>query len=441
MKLLAGLVLSLTAAVVGVWGVSRRDRPLHGMRDDGTLGLPRLQRWDVSYRPPRLQRLRSAIPRFELSRAVILVALLLIVGTSGAILYTHTRAQQSDKTAAFTQAFEAIQARHVEAKSQSDVATAYAMLIEARARLDELAKTNPGADAQARMAGERSAILSDIATLANAQQFQSEQAIGAAPPAPAGVTPRLVAGGGRVYLLSDAFYQLDSGDDALVRLLHEGDTVDTATVGVLRGAAWRDDRPVVMDAAHAYALDPATGLWHAEDLGTFDQTGFTDVQALEIYGRNLYVLAPQSGQILKFAADRYSDVPEDWTGGVNEPDLEHATDLAIDGHVYALLADGRVLDFFLSRLEATLAPTLVPPLDQPVALEAAANSQFLYVLNGSDGRIVRLARDGSSVEQFMPPDDAPAISHAQDFVLDESSGVAFLLADNTLYSARIPPPQ
>ena len=48
LMMLAGLVLSLTAAVVGVWGVTRRDRPLHGPVDDGMLGLPRLQRW---YRP------------------------------------------------------------------------------------------------------------------------------------------------------------------------------------------------------------------------------------------------------------------------------------------------------------------------------------------------------------------------------------------------------
>ncbi|HMM40961.1 MAG TPA: hypothetical protein PKA95_03585, partial [Thermomicrobiales bacterium] len=81
MELLVGLVLSLTAAVVGAWQITRRDRPLHGPIDDGTLGLPRVQRWNESYRPPRLQRLRSRSPRFELSRfAIALLVIVVVVG-------------------------------------------------------------------------------------------------------------------------------------------------------------------------------------------------------------------------------------------------------------------------------------------------------------------------------------------------------------------------
>jgi hypothetical protein len=439
-ELLAGLVLSLTAAVVGVWGITRRDRPLHGMRDDGTLGLPKLQRWDVSYHPPRLQRLRSAIPRFEANRLVLLLVAVLVLGGAGVFAYSHMRARHVSNAAAFEQTFAVIQARHAEAGGVADVPTAYAILVDARTSLAELSASQTSAAANARIVAERNAIDADIDRLANAKRFQSVQIVGAVPPPDDGVTPRLVAGGGRVYLLTDALYQVDNAGSALVRLLGKGDSVGDVTVGELRGAAWRDDRPVAMDEKYAYALDPATGVWQTEPLGVFDQVGFTDVKAVEIYALNLYALASETGQILKFNADRYADPPEDWTGGAYQTELERAADIAVDGHLYALLDDGRVLDFFRSRLEATLNPTLVPPLDSPVALVAMANSQYLYVLNRSDGRIVRLARDGSAAQQFMPSADTPQVTDAEDFVLDESSGVAYILAQNVVYTVRVPPP-
>jgi outer membrane protein assembly factor BamB len=438
--LLVGLALSLTAAVVGVWGITRRDRPIHGMRDDGTLGLPKLQRWDVSYRPPRLQRLRSAVPRFEGSRLVLIIGLLIVAAVGGALAYSHSRANTVNQSSAVAQTFATIQARHAEANTVTDVATAYAILVEARARLDELDASLASNADTTRYVAERNAIEADIDRLSNAQRFQSVQVVGSAPAAAAGVTARLIAGGGRIFLLTNALYQVDNSGASLVRLLGKGDKVGDVTVGTLRGAAWRDDRPVAIDEQNAFALDPATGLWQTEPLGVFDTAGFTDVRSVEIYASNLYALAAEAGQILKFSATRYSDPPEDWTGGANQGDLQSAADIAVDGHVYALLNDGRVLDFFMARLNATLEPTLVPPLDRPVALVATANSQYLYVLNGSDGRIVRLARDGSSAQQFLPAAGAPSITDAEDFVLDETSGVAYILAHNVIYTVRVPPP-
>ena len=437
---LVGLVLSLTAAVVGVWGIARRDRPSHGMRDDGMLGLPTLQRWDASYRPPRFQRLRSAIPRFEASRLALLGVIALIIAVASVVVYSHTLGQHGDNAAAFEQALQSVEARHAQAKGVSDVPTAYAMLVDARTRLEELQSSVSNDAQRASVASEGSAISADIDALSGAQRFQSVQVLGSVPKSPTGVTPRLVAGGGRVFLLSDAFYQVDNSGTSLVRLLKSGDKLGDVTVGTLRGAAWRDDRPIVVDAQRAYALDPATGTWQAEPLGVFDQDGFTDTRAVDVYARNLYTLTPATGQILKFSADSYSDPPEDWTGGTSQADLQGAVDLAVDGRVFALLGDGRVLDFFRSRLELTLEPTLVPALDSPVALVAMPDSQYLYMLNSSDGRIVRMSRDGGAVQQFLPSPDAPKISDAQDFVLDESSGVAYVLAHDVVYTVRVPPP-
>jgi hypothetical protein len=442
-ELLAGLILSLTAAVVGVWQITRRDRPIEGFRDDTSFGLPHVDVWRKTHKSPRMTRLRAAFPRLEIGRVVLVAIVVLALSLAAFYAYSRIKFERAEQINTFELDFQAVIARHAEARSTSDPATAYAVLIDARRQLDELAASQAPDNADPRLESERAAILSDLDRLANMQRFTSAQPIGAVTHAPQGVTPRLIAGGGRVYVLTDALYQLDSASRDLIRLLGPGDIVahpseGETTVGTLRGAAWRDDRIMTVDAQNAYLFDAATGTWTREPLGTFDAEGFVATRSVESYGRNLYMLAPVDGQILKFAAGAYDSQPEDWTAGLAEDDLRQAVDLSIDGHVFVLIADGRVHDFFMSRLEGTLTPNVVPALDTPVAVAAAPDSPFVYVLNGSDGRMVRIARDGSGIQQFMPDRPDLSLAGAQDFVIDEGSGIAFILAHDAIYTVRLP---
>lgn len=438
LELLAGLVLSLTAAVVGVWGVSRRDRPLHGPIDDGMLGLPRLQRWDASYRPRRMQRLRSRFPRMEVSRVVIIFCLLIIIAGVGAFIYSRS----TEKTILAEQTFESKLAKvaqhRTEALSADDLAAAWAMLIEAKAELEQVAALADDEADNAAIAVERDAITSQIQHLSKEQPVASVQTVGAVPAALEGTTARLVAGDGRVYLLSDGIYQVDVASKSLVLLLKPGDMVDNVPVETLRAAAWRENRLMVIDARRAYIFDPTTGGWTVEQLGTFDSEGFSDVTAGAAFDFNLYLLARGSGQILKFQAGLYENNPEDWTGGLAQEELTKAADMAVDGDVWVLLENGKILNFFRSRLEATIAPEIVPPLEKASAIFTTAESSFLYVLSATDGRILRLSREGDLVQQLTTGDKQSMIAGADDLVIDEKSGIAYVLAHDTIYTLRIP---
>jgi outer membrane protein assembly factor BamB len=225
-----------------------------------------------------------------------------------------------------------------------------------------------------------------------------------------------------------------------VRLIASGDTIGLATVGTIRGAAWRGDRPIAVDEKNVWNLDPATGTWSAEALGTFDATGYVDIGAVETFEQNLYMFTPESGKILKFQAGAYDGNPDDWANGEENNDLSKVVDFAIDGHIWALTSDGGVLDMFRSRVEADLKPVYMPPLDSASAIVTSINGAYLYVLNASDGRIVRLTRDGRIVQQFTAADSAPTLNGATDFVVDDSTGIAFIVANDTLFSVRLPAP-
>ncbi len=437
-ELLAGLVLSLTAAVVGVWGVSRRDRPLHGPLDDGSLGLPRLQRWDVSYRPRRMQRLRSRFPRIEANRFVIVLILGAILAGGAAYSYSRWWTDTALDGDNVTSQLVAVEQRRREALVADDLASAWAILLDARSQLESIATLATSEADQAAVAGERAAIEGQLNRLSGIQKVGSVQTVGAVPAASDGTTSRLVVGGGRVYLLADGIYQVDVASRSLVLLLQPGDIVDNVPVEVLRAAAWRENRLMVIDARRAYIFDPTTGGWAVERLGTFDTEGFTDVAAGATFDFNLYLLARGSGQILKFQAGLYENNPEDWTGGVAREELMKAADMSVDGDVWVLLEDGKILHFFRSRLEATIVPEVVPPLDRVSAIFTTPESPYLYLLSAVDGRILRLSREGELVQQLTTGNEDSPIAGADDFAIDETSGIVYVLANETLYTLRLP---
>jgi hypothetical protein len=437
-ELLAGLVLSLTAAVVGVWGVTRRDRPLHGPIDDGMLGLPRLQRWDTSYRPPRMQRLRSRFPRVQISRFVIVFCAIVSIAGAAAFVYSRSNEKADLNEQPFASALATVVERRNEALAADDLAAAWAILIDAREDLEQVAALAETDADEAQLAVERAAIAEQMTKLSGMSRVANVQTVGAVPAALEGVTSRLVSGDGRVYLLSNAIYQVDVASSSLVLLLQPGDMVDNVPVETLRAAAWRENRLMVIDAKRAYIFDPTTGGWTVEKLGTFDVEGFTDVAAGDTFDFNLYLLARGSGQILKFQAGLYENNPEDWTGGVAREELTQATDMTVDGDVWVLMPDATILNFFRSRLEATIEPQIVPPVERTSAIFTTAESPFLYVMSETDGRILRLTREGQLVQQLTTGGEDSPIAGADDLVIDEKSGIAYVLSNETVYTLRIP---
>lgn len=440
MELLAGLVLSLTAAVVGAWQITRRDRPLHGPIDDGTLGLPRIQRWDESYHPPRFQRLRSQFPRFELSRLGIVLFIILLVAGGAFALYTRSVSQNASREDRFSVGISRVNQHTAEARSVTDPAVAYTALVDARAELDRLAPLASDDTSRDEVAALRGTIDTALADLSVSTPVVGTQIIGNYPAAPAGVVPQVITAGGRLFMLSDAVYEIDPINSVLVQLLKPGDVVSDAPVLVPRALTWREDRLMVIDATRAYTLDSSTGQWQAQSLSTPDTAGYVNTIAAEAFDGNLYLLMPADGKILKFPADAYGATPEDWVGTVAKEDLKSAVDFAVDGHVYVLLRDGRVLDFLRSRLKTTFAPAIIPPLSNATSIVAEPNQAFIYLLHGPDGRILRLTRDGALTQQITAGDAADRLRGAIGLTVDEEKSIAYVLTETSVVTVRLPAP-
>lgn len=440
-EIFAGLLLSLTAAVVGVWQVTKRDRPIHGPRDDGTLGLPHLQRWADTYQTPRFEGIRRVSPRFQLSGIAMIAIGVTVVTLVGALVYGQLAGRNEERAAGIDERLQSIAAVRVQAETMPDTLVAYESLIDAEEALDEMAASASGADTLQRIQDEQLAVNQMLDSLTAVERLTSVQVMGSAPPAPEGVTARLFAGNGRVFVLTDGLYELDRTTGSLIELLKPGDDVGGSPVGTLLAADWGDDRPLVIDSKNAFTLDPSTGEWQRMALGTIAPEGYSHVAALAAFDRNLYLLSPESGQILKFDSLDFSAAPEDWTAGVAKDALRNGVDLIVDGSIYVALHDGQVLSFFRSALESTVMAGAAPPIAGVSALMAGDEGQLFYLISEADGRIISMDHDGNVLRQFVPAAGAPSMVGATDIVFDEASSIAHVIAGNTLYAVRLEMPE
>lgn len=440
-ELFAGLLLSLCAAVVGVWQVTKRDRPIHGPRDDGTLGLPHLQRWSDTYHPPRFERLRRASPRFQFSGVVLVGVVVLAVSLVGLVVYTQVSGFLDDRNATIEAELQNIEAVRIEAASMGDQGAAVESLNGAMLALGELEADASDEGVLARIHEQQAAVQDALDGLTVVERLNSYQVMGAIPAPPEGVTPRLFQGGGNTYVFGDGLFELDPTSGALIHLLGAGDVVGGEAVGTLLAATWNDDRPLAVDASHAYMLEPTTGVWHRVPLGVFTDAGYSDIAAVAAFDRNIYYLTPESGQILKFDALDFINTPENWTGGAERERLSQAVDMVVDGRIHVALANGDVLTFFRSALESTLSVDVMPPLDSVRALSTGGGDQHFFLVNESDGRIICVDREGNVVRQFISGEDGPPLAGATDIVVNAQSGISHVLVGDTLYAVRLSVPQ
>lgn len=434
-----GLILSLTAAVVGVWHIAGRDRPLHGPVDDGTLGLPHLQRFREARRERRFDRIRRAMPFVEVSRLVVGLAIIVILGglVVGLVLGVRSFLDSRSQSNVDERLGEIVSLRS-RANAATDQATRYSLLTEAATELEALIADAP-ADAVESLEAEQASLLGDLDRIMRVTRLDTLQPVGRLA-VPEGVEPQLLSGPGATYLLADAFYEVNVGSLELVLLLAPGATVDGATVGRIVGATIREDGPVVIDAERAYIFDRARGEWDWETLGTPEVGEALSVEDVDVFDFNLYLLDQQFGRILKYTGGDYQGTPEDWTGGTALEELKSATDLAIDGNIYVLLPDSRILTFYLSALDRVLTPEILPPFEDAQSIDTSEGSEYFYIVNASDGRIARVSKQGELVQQFVPPEDAPLLDGMRDIVVDDGTGIALLVTDEGLFTTRLPPP-
>jgi hypothetical protein len=226
---------------------------------------------------------------------------------------------------------------------------------------------------------------------------------------------------------------------------YSGATISGRPIGTLLDLAWAGAQGararnslLVLDSGGLLEYDPA---WNVRTIALGQGEMRPGARLMSAFGGNLYVLDNNQLWRYKPFGDGFGAAPEAY---FNAPpgDLSTVLDLAIDGSVYLLYADGRIRKFFGGE-EQVFTPTDLPePPVRPVALAVDAETMrgSVYVADPGAGSVMQFTPNGIFIRQYKPADNV-SMSALQSVYVDERAQRLYFLSGGKLYAAALPPVQ
>lgn len=395
-------------------------------------------------------------PRRAQSHLAFILALLiplLIAGLVGAVYWQQgvARAQQ------FRALMDQVQAQATAAASHNDPATARDLLSQGDALLDEAERLRPGAPEVQQLRLRIQEQLDSIDQVQPLYLVFTLKEFGAGDRDPT----RVIVNGDSVFVLDRGLdqvdhYRLNELRDSVTEvgqepLLRKGQVLGGQTVGELIDMAWvpaGNGRK----ASALLILDASGNLWQwLENLGLSSvpiaaAETWRYPQKVGTYFGRLYLMDTQANTILRYTPtdDGYSSPPEPYFAPeiAGNVDLKGAVDFSINGNIWILFANGRVLQFFQGKPQPFELTGFPSRLRAPAAIVASLSegsfTERLYIGDAEDGRIIEFDKNGRFLRQMRPP-DPKLLQDLRSLFVDEVEKAVYILTGKGLYKAQLPP--
>ncbi|MDQ3704236.1 MAG: hypothetical protein M3437_03255 [Chloroflexota bacterium] len=249
----------------------------------------------------------------------------------------------------------------------------------------------------------------------------------------------LIVAGNEAFVLdraAGAVYKCNVSAKACVKALGAGDVAGGQSAGKPVAITTRQGSILVLDdKLSVYVYNGENGSWSAEQLGDAGKLGVP--KDIATYDGNLYLLASKPGQVSKYFAGKYGEPPADWiTDPATVEQLSNPVAVAIDGSIYVLLADGKILAMQGGNVMGSITPKPGPSAAPATDIFTSPDTRDLYVLKSTGGAVTRLGKDGQTVATFMGPAGGNPITF-NGFTVDEAKGEMYLVSGNRVYHASL----
>jgi len=160
--------------------------------------------------------------------------------------------------------------------------------------------------------------------------------------------------------------------------------------------------------------------------------GNTSVKDITIYSNNLYVLDNINNQIFKYPEQKIG-----FANGTpwfeNDQDLSKASSFAIDGNIYIINNDGEIEKYNQGKKEKFVYHKLRPLINNNSIIKTFKNSNYLYIIDPNNNRVIILNKDGNIKDQFT----SDKFDNLIDLAIDSEEKSIYLLNSNHLYLLAI----
>lgn len=150
-----------------------------------------------------------------------------------------------------------------------------------------------------------------------------------------------------------------------------------------------------------------------------------------LFAGNIYVLDTEAGQIYRYAGiNGVFGERQNWLSGEVGTDFRDAKQISIDGSVYVLFPNAKVLKFSQGNPQNFKISGTLPEIGSIDAMTASPDNQYLYFLDRLGKRIVVTDNRGKYKSQYV--DDL--IGEATQIAVSEADSRIIILTGSKLYS-------
>ena len=158
-----------------------------------------------------------------------------------------------------------------------------------------------------------------------------------------------------------------------------------------------------------------------------------EIIALGAFGGNLY-LVDKSGIIWRYPVSEAGfGSKQKWFGAGVSPDLSGIISMAIDGSIWLLRNDNKILKFTRGAPDAFSISGLDKELSSPQSFYNDDETSKIYVLDKGNARLLVLGKSGEYQGQYL----WPGIKEATDLVVNEAEKKILLLKEDKVYEIKI----
>ncbi len=248
-------------------------------------------------------------------------------------------------------------------------------------------------------------------------------------------------------------YRMPKIGGALEAYLRPDDTISSVKVGMVKAQAWRFDNIIAIaqsgEGGPFTFYFPNNGQWSFSNLAGSSEWGRVTQRFRAVnYDGNLYIWGAAPGQVLKYTSGNYGDFPLPWIQNDGGHKVEAAVDMAVDGKIYLLQTDGRVLVFSAGAFEREIVPQDIdPPLVTPASFFVTLNDPeqgSIFLADTNNGRIIQIDKQtGAFIQQVRARPDGPIhLDQLTGIYVDENSGrlALYLVNGSQILRASLPDP-
>lgn len=206
------------------------------------------------------------------------------------------------------------------------------------------------------------------------------------------------------------------------------------------GVGYETQRFVALHGTTAYTLlsDGITTIDFAQKktkqnvIKRSDEWGL--IASMVSFGGNIYLLDTSKSRVWKYVASEngFSDIRE-YLNPDTLPDLSKCTSMVIDGSVWMGTTDGKILRFTQGKENVFVPKGVDPAFGNTLVVYTSDEVKNIYVLDGTQKRVVVLDKDGIYLAQYTWGSDIP-FTH---LVVSEKHGKILLLGGDKVYSISL----